>query len=139
MASGFWMVQLLLSLSPTNVFPSALILPVTLTAFAELSAFMLSCFIESCATATPHSSRPRAKQIVISFFIWSPPGPNYPLNTVETYGSHDRQNGNSVEQVTATKDCSNYRKAGLYADWKTKWLDDPARPEGIDLRSLDWP
>src|ERR1022692_720224 len=102
MASGFWLVQLLPSLS-TNVFPSALMLPVTLTAFAEPSAFMLSCFIESCATATPHSSRARAKQIVISFFIWYSPGPNYFLNPSETYGSHDRQTGNSAERAQRPK------------------------------------
>src|SRR5881275_2844402 len=52
MASGLLTVQLLLSLS-TNVFPSALILPVRLTAFADaFSAFMVSCFISSGLVAS---------------------------------------------------------------------------------------
>src|SRR5580692_1366044 len=68
-ASGLVIVQLLLSLSLTNIFPSLLILPVTSTAFADASAFMLSCFMESWASVMPHISRQSAKQMVISFFI----------------------------------------------------------------------
>src|ERR1700730_17371215 len=42
------MVQVLLSLSPTKLFPSSLILPVTLINLPMLSDFILSCFMLSC-------------------------------------------------------------------------------------------
>src|SRR5580700_4747556 len=62
-------VQLFMSLSPTNSLPSALIFPITSTVPLGASAFMLSFFMVSWAKATPKLRMAAAKQIVISFFI----------------------------------------------------------------------
>jgi len=74
-ASGLLTVQVLLSLSLTNVLPSVLILPDRLTALvAAFSAFAGSCFIApgcvvSWATAITDRNNPSMKTTNISFFI----------------------------------------------------------------------
>src|ERR1700688_1200288 len=109
------MVQLFPSLSPTKVFPSALILPVTGTALAELSAFMLSCFIESCATATPHSSKLSAKQMAINFCILSSDLTLLSITYVHIPWSSDCQPEILSEQSRQPLGHCDYSRAGLYA------------------------
>src|SRR5580693_3575388 len=69
-ASGLLIVQLLPSLSLTNILPSSLIVPAILTAFIDVPDLLVSgCCAPYWARATTDISTVSANEMIISFFI----------------------------------------------------------------------